>query len=391
VLDPNLNSPTRRGFVTMLAGLTATLRLLPEAAAQTAPKTGTNSPPTNPAPAGKGNGSASGASQRRIFVESEFAPLRTVVVAQCQMRLPDADVGSQEHLNDELSIMPEEQRQIILQLLGREHAMAMPERQQQWEAEREALQVVFEKHGVEVLRPRLLTQWEKEAGGKQGYSNSFVRDPWFVIGNVVVEGSLRFPHRRLEVLPSRDIFQKEVYPAACSYVAVPQPEIMPLDVDNGGPGPFIEGGDVLVYGRHVFVGNSGRASTEFGAQWLQKVMAPHGYTVEVVRLKPNILHLDCAIGLVREGLVVVYLEGLLDGLPRALKGWDQIPVSQEEAMSLGTNGLPINSTVYVTDPSFRRIGDAVEKYGVAVEYVHFDISRSFGGAFRCSTQTLWRE
>jgi len=382
---------TRRGFVTMLAGLAASPRLLPTALAQTTPQTTSASPAAKPTPANKGNEHVPQPSSRRIFVESEFAPLRTVVLAQCQMRLPDADTGSKEQLNDELSIMPDEQRQIILQLLGKDHAMAMPERQQRWEAERDALKQVFEKHGVEVLRPRLLTQWEKEAGGKQGYSNSYVRDPWLVVGNVVIEGSLRFPHRRKEVLPSRNIFQREVYPAACSYVAVPQPEIMPLDVDNGGPGPFLEGGDVLVYGRHVFVGNSGRASTALGAQWLQKVIAPHGYTVEIVRLKPNILHLDCAIGLVREGLMVVYEEGLLDGLPKSLKDWVRISATQEEAMSLGTNGLPITPAVYVTDPAFRRIGDAVEKQGVAVEYVTFDISRSFGGAFRCSTQTLWRE
>ena len=316
-------------------------------------------------------------SSRRIFVDSEFAPLRTVVLAQCQMRLPDVEPGSAAQLNDEMAIMPPEQQKTILQLLGKDHAIAMPERQRRWEAEREALKRVFERHGVEVLRPRLLTKWEKEAGGKDGYSNSYVRDPWFVVGNMVVEGSLRFPHRRKEVLPSREIFKSEVYPAACTYSAVPQPEIMPLDVDNGGPGPFLEGGDVLVYGRHVFVGNSGRASTALGVEWLRKLIAPQGYTVEMVRLKPNILHLDCAMGLVREGLFVVYEEGFPDGIPQVLKDWTRIPVTMEEAMTLGTNGLPISPEVYVTDPAFRRIGDAVQKHGVTVEYVEFDISRSF--------------
>jgi hypothetical protein len=54
---------------------------------------------------------------------------------------------------------------------------AMPERQPRWEAERDALKRVFEKHGVQVLRPRLLTKWEQEAGGANGYRNSYVRDP----------------------------------------------------------------------------------------------------------------------------------------------------------------------------------------------------------------------
>jgi N-dimethylarginine dimethylaminohydrolase len=331
------------------------------------------------------------ASSRRIYVENEFAPLHTIVLAQSEMRLPDSSTFTKEQLEQEIAIIPADQRDIIRQLLGQDHAIAMPARQNQWNAERAALQAVFEKHGVEVLRPRLLTQYEKAAAGKNGYSNSFVRDPWYTVGNYVIEGSLRFPHRRSEVLPSREIMYAEVYPAACAYVALPQPEATPIEVEDGGPGPFLEGGDVLVYGRHVFVGISGRASTMLGANYLRKLLAPAGYTVDVVPTKPNILHLDCAMGMVREGLVVVYEEGLLNGLPKALQGWDRIRVSEEEAMGLGTNGLPINPSLYVTDPVFKRIGDEIAKRGIQVEYVDFQISRGFGGAFRCSTQPLWRE
>jgi glycine amidinotransferase len=75
----------------------------------------------------------------------------------------------------------------------------------------------------------------------------------------------------------------------------------------------------------------------------------------------------------------------------SLADWERIPVSEEEAMSLGTNGLPITPDVYVTDPAFHRIGDAVARHGIAVEYVEFSVSRGFGGAFRCSTQALRRE
>jgi hypothetical protein len=49
-------------------------------------------------------------------------------------------------------------------------------------------------------------------------------------------------------------------------------------------------------------------------------------------------------------------------------------------MNPGTNGLPISPDAYVTDPPFRRIGDAIAAHGVAVEYVEFSIFRAFGGA-----------
>ncbi|WP_338864712.1 amidinotransferase [Myxococcus stipitatus] len=328
---------------------------------------------------------------KRVFVASEFAPLRTVVVARSQVRLSDAGVMSEAQSEARLAILPESERELARRLMGRDHAEAMPERQKAWEGERLALQAVLEKHGVRVLLPSLLTQAQKEAGGQYGYSNCFVRDPWFTVGDVVVEASLRSLHRRREVLPCRPLFEQEVSPAECAYVSVPQPDAAPIDAKGAHVGPFLEGGDTLVLGKHVFVGNSGQASSEAGVAFLRKLLAPRGYVVESVRLKSNFLHLDCALGLVRQGLLVACREALLDGLPSVLRDWECIEVSEDEATRLGTNGLPISPDVYVTDPVFHRIGDAIARHGVKVEYVDFTISRAFGGAFRCSTQPLWRE
>ena len=327
----------------------------------------------------------------RIFVESEFAPLRRVVVAACEMRLSDPDFLPPELMQAEAAILPEAERALILQLLGRDHAEAMPERQRAWEAERQALCAVLARHGVEVLRPDPLTAAQKAAGGKAGWANAFVRDPWFTVGDTVIEGSLRLAHRRHEVLSSRGLMQREVLPAEARYVAVPQPDIVPPDRDGASGGPYLEGGDVLVLGRHVLVGQSGRASSPGGVAFLAKLLSPQGYVVEPVRLPPTILHLDCAVGLVREGLMVVCPSLFLDGLPAILRGWDRIEVSEADSMALATNGLPLSPDVYVTDPAFPRIAEAVARRGIAVETVDFRISRAFGGAFRCSTQALLRE
>jgi glycine amidinotransferase len=327
----------------------------------------------------------------RVFVTSEFAPLRTVVLSQCQMRLPDPGTTSPAQLAAEMEFLPEAEREIAQSLLGRDHAEAMPARQKKWEAERLALEAVLEEYGARVLRTSLLTRCQKEAGGRNGYSNSFVRDPWFVVGDVVVEGSLRLSQRRHEVLTSRALFETEVYPADCTFVAVPQPDVGPFDTEEGRVGPFLEGGDTLVLGKRVFVGLSGHASSPTGVAFLRKLLAPRGYVVEPVLLKSNFLHLDCALGLIRDGLLVACREALPQGLPTVLRDWERIDVTEEEAMHLGTNGLPISPDVYVTDPVFRRIGDAIAGRGVHVEYVDFAVSRAFGGAFRCTTQALWRE
>jgi N-dimethylarginine dimethylaminohydrolase len=237
---------------------------------------------------------------------------------------------------------------------------------------------VLARHGVEVLRPDPLTAAQKAAGGKAGWANAFVRDPWFTVGGTVIEGRLRFPHRRLEMLPSRGLMQHEVLPSNATFVMVPAPE-------------FLEGGDVVVLGKHVFVGHSGRASSPGGARFLAGLLEPQGYTVEAVRLAPTVLHLDCALGLVREGLMTVCPSLFLDGVPRRLEGWERIEVSEDEAARLATNGLPVSPSLYITDPAFARIAEAIARHGIAVETIDFAISRAFGGAFRCSTQALLRE
>ncbi|KPE50771.1 dimethylarginine dimethylaminohydrolase family protein [Chryseobacterium indologenes] len=319
-----------------------------------------------------------------IFVENEFSPLKKVVLAQSEFGFP------KEPRPEDLRFLSEEAIKENLENKGKDYAEAFPELQKQWENERENLKKTLEKYGVEVLRPRKLSSTEKEAVGTAGYSNFFVRDPFFTVGNFVIESSLRFLHRRNEVFPVRDLFFQEVYPEECGYVAVPHPEIADPGDSTLGKGPFLEGGDVLVLGKQVFVGNSGLASNELGIQWLRKLLKPQGYTVEQIRLHPDILHLDCALGFVREGLMIVCEEAFLDGIPASLKDWKKIRVTLDEAMNLATNGLPVSPDVYITDPAFKHIGAQIEQENIKVEYIDFSISRSFGGSFRCSTQPLLR-
>lgn len=322
-----------------------------------------------------------------IYVESEFAPLRRVVLTESEFTFPAKEMDQ----SDIEFLAADDQKKFQFQdIQGKDHADAFPERQKRWESERENLKGVLERYGVEVLRPRKLTSSEKAQNKEFGYSNFFVRDPFFTVGNVVIEGSMRFLHRRQEVLPLREIFKQQVMPSECIYVAVPQPEIAEKNDTTLGSGPFLEGGDVLVLGKHVFVGSSGLASNKFGAEWIKKLLSPMGYTVEYVRLKPNILHLDCALGLVREGLMIVCESAFLDGIPEKLKHWDKILVTEKEASLLATNGLPINEKSYVLDPAFSNIGESLDQFGITVETVDFSISRSFGGSFRCSTQPLLR-
>ncbi|MBD0788348.1 amidinotransferase [Vibrio sp. Y2-5] len=321
----------------------------------------------------------------KIFVESEFAPLKRVILARSEFGFPSQALSAEE-----LDFLPEDARNLFKNVKGGDHSELFPERHEKWLAERENFKSLLIRYGVEVLEPRALTATEKKSTGDKGYSNFFVRDPIFTVGDFVIEGSMRFMHRRQEVLPVRPIVNQHVMAADCQYLAVPQPELFDKDDTTFGNGPYLEGGDVIVLGKHVLVGSSGLASNKNGMRWLKKLLSPYGYTVEYVPLKPDILHLDCALSLARPGLMIVCESAFLNGLPDILKGWDRISLAQSECAYLAANGLPINEDVYVIDPVFETIGNRLSTYGVHVETVDFSITRCFGGSFRCSTQPLLR-
>lgn len=323
-------------------------------------------------------------SSTKIFVQNEFAPLKKVVLAASEFGYPKEVRLEDLRFLDESSVMDSGINR------GKDYGEAHPDIQVQWEMERANFKKVLEKHGVEVVEARKLTDAEKQVNPKDGYANFFTRDPFFVVGNFVVEAAMRFLHRRHEVWPLRDLLWEAVHDADCTYVSAPFPQVAPEDDPTLGNGPFIEGGDVLVLDKHVLVGSSGLASNDRGFQWLSKLITPLGYTVEQVRLHPNILHLDCALGLIKPKLMIICEEAFLDGVPAIIKDWTAIPVTLEEAGNLATNGLPLSTEVYVTDPVFKHIGDQIEQNGIKVEYVDFKITRSFGGSFRCSTQPLLR-
>ncbi|MFE3023569.1 dimethylarginine dimethylaminohydrolase family protein [Nocardia tengchongensis] len=320
------------------------------------------------------------AATQKVRVDSEFARLRTVVVSRSEFHAPD----NIELLGHRMPVEPNAVA-ILDAVWGKTFGEVYPDKQRAWEAERDELADVLRRHGVDVLRPRLFTADEKAAAGPVGYANFFVRDPWFTVGENVIEGVLQFPHRRHEVQTSRDLLLQRVMPAAAHYVSLPQPGI-----GNPGPGPFLEGGDVLVLGTQVFVGLSGMASNPLGYHWLAKFLQPQGFNVTPVRLPEHVLHLDCAMSLVREGLVIVCPDRLPDGLPAPVRDWEQIEVSEDEAAAMATNGLPIDSETYITDPQFERVGKQLQSRGITVEYIDFSVSRLFGGAFRCTTQPLLR-
>lgn len=211
----------------------------------------------------------------------------------------------------------------------------------------------------------------------------FPRDPILVVGESYFELPLMLPYRRRERFPIRrataELFTSPYSPLR----AAPEPYPLPGDGHGFGPSAFLEGGDVLVFGRHLLVGISGNASNLDGIAWLKQQLPP-SYSVEPVLLAPDFLHLDVALCTPRPGLAMVCRSAFLNGLPHFLKGWTLIDVTESDALNyLACNALVLNakSIIVVDQPSY--VGDQLEKAGQTVYRMPFSAVTPLGGGFRC--------
>ncbi len=196
----------------------------------------------------------------------------------------------------------------------------------------DALAELVAREGVIVHRPQRLEGAERTFLAPNGEgAQLFPRDGMIVIGNHVIEASLRLLCRQRERYGLRPIIQQVVRQRGARWSSVP------LGSPGCVDGPFLEGGDTLLNGHEIYVGISGCASDLAGADWLEALLG-EAYRVIPVAMKSNVLHLDCALALIKPGLLVYCPPKLIDGLPMSLRDWDKIEVSMDEANRLATNG-----------------------------------------------------
>jgi N-dimethylarginine dimethylaminohydrolase len=253
------------------------------------------------------------------------------------------------------------------------------------ESQVDALAELVAREGVVVHRPERLRGQERTFLAPHGEgAQLYVRDGMIVVGNHVIDASLRIQCRQRERYGLRPIIQKMAAERGASWSSVP------LGSPAGVDGPFLEGGDTLLNGREIYVGMSGCASDMAGIDWLQALLGP-AYKVIPVALRSNVLHLDCALGLVKPGLLVWCPEKLIDGLPRSLRDWDAVVVSKDEANLLATNGLILEKGRMIVDADNQRVIGELRKRKVDVIPLAFDGPIRIGGSFRCAHHPLWRE
>jgi len=260
-----------------------------------------------------------------------------------------------------------------------------PEWARRIERQVDALAELVAREGVTVHRPQRLEGEERTFLAPNGEgAQLFPRDAMIVVGDHVIDASLRPKCRQRERYGLRPIIQRMVQQRGARWSSVPLGS--PACVD----GPFLEGGDTLLNGREVYVGISGCASDLAGADWLQALLGEQ-YRVIPVAMKSNVLHLDCVLALIKPGLLVYCPEKLIDGLPMSLRDWDKVTVSVVEANRLATNALILEEGRAVIDADNTRVIGELRKRKVDVIPLPFDGPIATGGGLRCAHHPLLRE
>lgn len=253
------------------------------------------------------------------------------------------------------------------------------------ERQADALAELVARQGIAVHRPERLKGEERVFLAPNGEgAQLFPRDGMIVVGHNVIDASLRLKCRQRERYGLRPIIQQAVQQRGARWSSVP------LGSPGCVDGPFLEGGDTLLNGHEVYVGISGCASDLAGADWLQALLGD-SYRVIPVALRSNVLHLDCAMALVKPGLLIWCPHKLIDGLPQSLRDWDKIEVSVEEATLLATNCLVLEEGHVIVDADNARVIDELRRRKIEVIPLPFDGPIATGGGLRCAHHPLLRE
>ncbi len=271
-------------------------------------------------------------------------------------------------------------------------ATVFPERYEKTVEQIENIAATYRRLGIKVHRPRRYSTEEAAFLGdlQQGWSQLYPADPVFVIGKHYLEISIRRAYRRKEVFPLRDIVLPMVDADSEAHYAA-MPTSAPWAPSGEGPGPFLEGGDILIHGTDLFVGQGELCSDRAGADWLRRYIGRWGYTVHTMPIKGPILHALGIMCLLREGLLMAHLPALAEGPPVPLKDWEVIEITEEEMNGHATVGVSPDPQHYMIDPRFGRIMDELDRCGVEPVPTPCDAIGFWGGAIRCITLPLSRD
>lgn len=250
-------------------------------------------------------------------------------------------------------------------------------------AEIKALHNVFRKYDVEVFQPEII----------EDYNQIFTRDIGFVIDDTFIKANI-LPDREREL----DAIQYVIDKMNPAKVVRPPEEV------------HIEGGDVILWNDHIFIGTyKGRDYPDYitartnmqGVQYI-KDLFPHKTVREFdlvkskIEPRDNALHLDCCFQPVGKDKGVIYKGGFRDEADYLylvdLFGSDNLfHIGREEMYHMTSNFFSIDENVVVIEKNFGRLKNWLLDRDFIVEEVPYAEISKQEGLLRCSTLPLIRD
>jgi N-dimethylarginine dimethylaminohydrolase len=247
----------------------------------------------------------------------------------------------------------------------------------------EAFNKVLEKYNVTIFRPELMAD----------YNQIFTRDIGFVIDNIFIKSNI-LPEREREL----DAIQFVIDQVDALKVVRPPEEV------------HIEGGDVMLWNDHIFIGTykgsdykdyiTARTNIQ-GVQYI-KDLFPHKIVKEFdlvkskIEARDNALHLDCCFQPIGTDKGIIYKSGFREESDYMflvnLFGKDNLfHITREEMYTMNSNIFSIDSNVVVSEKNFTRLNNWLRSEGFTVEEIPYAEISKQEGLLRCSTLPLIRD
>lgn len=250
-------------------------------------------------------------------------------------------------------------------------------------AEMDAFAAVLQKYGVQVYRPEII----------RDCNQIFTRDIGFVIDDVFIKANI-LPDRQAE-FQAIEYIVKQMNP---DKVVTPPEEV------------HIEGGDVMPWNEHIFIGTykgddykeQVTARTNMaGVAFIQKLF-PHKKVKEFDLVKSkteardNALHLDCCFQPVGKDKAIIYKGGFRSEadyqyLVDIFGAENLFHIEREEMYEMNSNVFSISPDVVVSEKHFTRLNAWLRAQGFTVEEIPYNEISKQEGLLRCSTLPLLRD
>ena len=325
-------------------------------------------------------------------VYDEWGPLKHCLVGTVEtFRFPD-------NLKEGYELVGPETKAFMAKGAGRLLKDVYPKEFEEWQNEQDILADTIAAHGIKVERPIALTEGERTMvlPGESGVYQGSPADSIWVVGNSYLELRMRTPLIRKNNFWQRRQFMDTVLNNGGEMLHAP----LPIPGKEQGPMNhigYIEGGDIIQYGRDILCGADAISTSEAGFAWFKHAMEDRGYRVHKQTFNAIEIHLLAQMNIIGPNLGLMCDEGFeghekCDFLTKgAGKDIEFIKITPEEVHGGGADVVMLDETKVLISSLQPRIADELAKRGLEPISIPLTWASKFASGIRCCMNIIHRD